>query len=558
MIDSNKYYIVVIETYKITELKQGRCNRTLNIKDTLSDFSNSINDKKLLNQLQKSDLSSIQDYRIGPLRIEMNREKNNTEQLVASYLGYGVVRLFKQYHPEPEKDNNTEVELDDTTVAIVSIPNYFTATDLLGFLGEKYVGSLSHIRIIKSETPKRNMVLLKFKTTDTARSFHEDFNGVRFSSMESENCHIVFVKSVIFRPLDYTAESSIPYLLEDPFTLQSQSSGNKKIGYRFPTIKELPTCPVCLERMDSDVTGLLTICCQHTFHFKCLSKWRDDTCPVCRYSSLKSVGKSFLSEDLKCSVCEGTQNLWVCLICGNVGCGRYDSKHAIDHYERSNHCFAMDASTQRVWDYAGDNYVHRLLQNEEDGKLVELSENSIDGDNRKNNPQDKNKKDFFHQEYLEIVLSQLESQRDYYESLIAEMPHSSLQGSRSSAQKTGIKNDERIKKSMSETNDNYAQQIKALKVQVKELKNFKSRHEKKLQEEKTLTDNLSTNLASLKVDNEALKSENEDLQSQISDLMFYLESREKLKDANDDIKNGTIVLQDSRTRASKRTSKKKK
>ena len=38
---------------------------------------------------------------------------------------------------------------------------------------------------------------------------------------------------------------------------------------------ELPTCPVCLERMDSAVTGLITVPCSHTFHCMCLSKWGD-------------------------------------------------------------------------------------------------------------------------------------------------------------------------------------------------------------------------------------------------------------------------------------------
>lgn len=41
---------------------------------------------------------------------------------------------------------------------------------------------------------------------------------------------------------------------------------------------ELPTCPVCLERMDANITGLLTILCQHTFHCYCLSKWGDGRC----------------------------------------------------------------------------------------------------------------------------------------------------------------------------------------------------------------------------------------------------------------------------------------
>ena len=40
-------------------------------------------------------------------------------------------------------------------------------------------------------------------------------------------------------------------------------------------VYELSTCPVCLERMDSAVTGLVTVPCSHTFHCQCLSKWGD-------------------------------------------------------------------------------------------------------------------------------------------------------------------------------------------------------------------------------------------------------------------------------------------
>ena len=36
----------------------------------------------------------------------------------------------------------------------------------------------------------------------------------------------------------------------------------------------------------------------------------------------------------------------------------------------------MELGTNRVWDYAGDNYVHRLIQNKADGKLVEVNERS--------------------------------------------------------------------------------------------------------------------------------------------------------------------------------------
>ena len=34
----------------------------------------------------------------------------------------------------------------------------------------------------------------------------------------------------------------------------------------------------------------------------------------------------------------------------------------------------MQLDANRVWDYAGDNYVHRLVQSKGDGKMVEVDE----------------------------------------------------------------------------------------------------------------------------------------------------------------------------------------
>lgn len=62
--------------------------------------------------------------------------------------------------------------------------------------------------------------------------------------------------------------------------------------------------------------------------------------------------------------------LWICLICGHVGCGRYDQSHAFDHYQDTYHCYAMGLGQNRVWDYVSDHWVDRLLQNK-DGKMVE-------------------------------------------------------------------------------------------------------------------------------------------------------------------------------------------
>jgi BRCA1-associated protein len=48
--------------------------------------------------------------------------------------------------------------------------------------------------------------------------------------------------------------------------------------------------------------------------------------------------------------------------------------HALQHYEESLHAYALDTETQHVWDFVGEGYVHRLLQNFEDGKIVEVTD----------------------------------------------------------------------------------------------------------------------------------------------------------------------------------------
>lgn len=72
--------------------------------------------------------------------------------------------------------------------------------------------------------------------------------------------------------------------------------------------------------------------------------------------------------------CGCLQNLWICLICGVVGCGRYANGHAYGHFKETAHTYSMQLGSNRVWDYTGDNYVHRLVQNKTDGKLVEVDE----------------------------------------------------------------------------------------------------------------------------------------------------------------------------------------
>ena len=44
------------------------------------------------------------------------------------------------------------------------------------------------------------------------------------------------------------------------------------------------------------------------------------------------------------------------------------------HFQETQHTYSMELGNNKVWDYIGDNYVHRLVQNKSDGKLVQVDE----------------------------------------------------------------------------------------------------------------------------------------------------------------------------------------
>ena len=77
------------------------------------------------------------------------------------------------------------------------------------------------------------------------------------STFKPEICHVVRLLSV------------------EVDTNDSRGQVISRVGASQIASHEIPTCPVCLERMDSAVTGLVTVPCSHTFHCACLSKWGD-------------------------------------------------------------------------------------------------------------------------------------------------------------------------------------------------------------------------------------------------------------------------------------------
>ena len=121
-----------------------------------------------------------------------------------------------------------------------------------------------------------------------------------------------------------------------------------------PLTQFLPTCALCLSRIDAGVTGV----CQGAdarLALRVAADGEPTDCFVCRadYPSLSQGAGS-------CVSCGLRDNLWACLICGHLGCGRYTSQHARLHFQAMGHSFSLELATGRVWDYDRDTFVHNV------------------------------------------------------------------------------------------------------------------------------------------------------------------------------------------------------
>lgn len=357
------------------------------------------------------------------------------------------------------------------------------------------------------------MVLLEFRSTESATDFYDNFNGIPFNSLEPENlCHAIWVSGV-----------------------EWGSDGTPPLNHT-----ELPTCPVCLERMDESVDGILTILCNHAFHANCLIKWGDSTCPVCRYLQTPEP-----TEESLCMECDGKDSLWICLICGHVGCGRYQGGHAASHYRDTHHSYALQLGTDRVWDYAGDNFVHRLLQSKTDGKLVPTR--SPDGG------ESQEKIDSIQLEFTYLLTSQLDAQREYYEEKLSRLEAAN--------EKTSVQ-DKQLTESLQQQNKTLESKLKdSIKERVnleRKLQNLQSKlsvYNKELNDEKHVADAFRSNQtewqskyqsteAKLKELQTAKDAEIADLKEQIRDFMFYMAAQTTIENSElkDEISAGSVVI----------------
>ncbi|ORX88710.1 zf-UBP-domain-containing protein [Basidiobolus meristosporus CBS 931.73] len=472
-------------------------------------------------------------------------------------LDIGVLRLYRdvkeisfsteesQAAVEGSAGSHEAQESLGNVLSVLAVPSYMTPMDFVGFVGS-YKKDVSHFRIIRDSSPNKFLVLLKFREAEMAREFYKEFNGRAFNSMEPEICHVVYIKSI-----DYRSVTIPSYAFPTSHDMNPGSGAPESAsGNQILSMVELPTCPVCLERMDASVSGLLTILCQHTFHCHCLSKWQDGSCPVCRYSQ-KTVDQG--EETNRCSECGNNEDLWICLICGNIGCGRYRDAHAHNHYLETSHLYSLELETQRVWDYAGDGYVHRLIQNKSDGKLVELPGpvGQIESGNISRNPISQDKLDSIDMEYSSLLSSQLESQRNFYEGQLDTLTQ---QITALATQLNSITNQFNVLRGEFETQAELRRTLQENDIPhlVREKRNSEKKQEKlseklgKLEtewkEEKEMNAALRENQEQLIRQSAEKDRTIADLQEQVRDLMFFLDTQQKIQQSPE-LAEGTLLIE---------------
>ncbi|ETS00688.1 zf-UBP-domain-containing protein [Trichoderma reesei RUT C-30] len=514
-------------------------------------------------------------------------EGKNTE------VGWGIVHFYREAEETPglgsitEVAEETENEQDCTTLCIPAVPAYMTPADFLGFLGERWQRDISHCRMVMTSRMNRYLVLLKFRDSKRAKLWRREYDGKIFNSMGSQACHVVFVKSITFE----TPNLSGGHDYSMPSSSAAVSHSLKPFPPPTPNLVELPTCPVCLERMD-ETSGLMTVPCSHVFHCTCLQRWKGAGCPVCRFtnpSEERDPSNPYSqpfggSVSNLCSVCDCADDLWICLICGYLGCGRYKGGHAKDHWKDTAHCFALELETQHVWDYAGDMWVHRLIRDKGDGKVVELpgrGSHTANGEGADEDMVPRAKLETIGLEYTHLIGSQLESQRAYYEEMVsksaskasryaAEAEKAIMEASEAREQQAALQKEYEVLSR--ETLPQMERDLERERTKAKRGENLARNLGQSLQEEKRLNEGLMKRIEHLDADVQAirkqleeLRAENAELKEMNRDLTMFISGQEKLKELESqgqieegELEGGTMsVAEGKKKRANNRRKAKK-
>ena len=319
-------------------------------------------------------------------------------------------RLFRDAEPTPASQRSSSI------VLALAVPGHCRAHEsLMGSISAEDspgVGTLSplmekatYIRRRGADPSEASMAIFKLSGLEEAEDFFQRHHGTWIGA-ESDR-PAVCLKLVFLSAVEHF----------DQEEQSKSSSGVVPIDLALPPSEpaaavELPSCAVCVDRLDPGVSFIGPGVCSHQAMIaelsdgpsgicSCWAVLSMSNCKVCTTlrksaqpaavgvtveatirngvessactgaavgraggpSETTSGGTPVCPEarsSVECEVCAHREKLWTCLVCGFVGCGRYTSSHSLKHYYASGHRWALDLVSRRIWDYYEDAYAHRL------------------------------------------------------------------------------------------------------------------------------------------------------------------------------------------------------
>eukprot|EP01130_Rhizamoeba_saxonica_P003403 TRINITY_DN1441_c0_g1_i1.p1 TRINITY_DN1441_c0_g1~~TRINITY_DN1441_c0_g1_i1.p1 ORF type:complete len:485 (+),score=94.96 TRINITY_DN1441_c0_g1_i1:125-1579(+) len=408
-------------------------------------------------------------------------------------------------------------------ILVMAVPGTMNLRGFCDFC-ELEPASFESVKIISDGSLNRFIYLLEFVTQLEADDYYFKFNGKSYDPEKNEVCLLGYVDNVLLHDVKDKEE-----------TLDK-------------SLVALPSCIVCLERLDASVSGLLTFVCNHSFHCDCHQRWRENNhCIVC-----DCIQSDYNRECLNCGT---TENLWICLICGYIGCSRYKNKHSKIHYKETGHRFAFELETERIWDYIGDVYIHRFMQNIYDGQITEFSDVSLENDEKIQLA----KSEALELEFDYLLHAHLESQKDFFEGKIYEVQKSShekvvsLETELDYMQGEQKDIDKRILEVLYER-DTLKIKVQELEDKMKQIdderNHLKSINREMKEERKVWKNQVREGEKIIHMQNrirgeydQKFNSKIQELTEQIRDLMFFIEAQKSLANENaDNLEDGQVVV----------------
>jgi len=219
------------------------------------------------------------------------------------------------------------------------------------------VSTVFSVTLVSS--PRKSVLLLSFVTNELTDKIYRMLNSHRVlkNSSRNDSNHLLLAKALRIRSLSFEktvgelanakTESSSPII---PLSTKASPA----------TVPEqiiIPSCAVCLNRISHYGNSAA---------FDPLRPWPDSDCRACKILNCDNDDEEG-DEDVRCGQCGIGSTNWVCLICGEIGCGRYTRRHAYWHFAKTGHVYSLEIATSRIWDYVIDDFVQRddILKNDD-------------------------------------------------------------------------------------------------------------------------------------------------------------------------------------------------